>query len=100
MNEIASLRARNRFSFCAPAYFADAGQHVGDRLLLSVMVNSCTLSRFDLEQTAPHCRSDAQCRGDGRATFGARRLCGSAIEFIWADNMDSSRRTHEATDCF
>src|SRR5229473_5864471 len=62
MNEIAGLGARDGFAFGAPAYFADAGQDVSDRLLLAVMVNSCTLSWFDLEQTAPHCRSDAQRR--------------------------------------
>src|SRR4030081_684220 len=42
MNEIAGLRARYGFAFCTPAYFADAGEDVGDRFLLSMMVNSCS----------------------------------------------------------
>src|SRR5436190_23156574 len=40
MNEIAGLCTRNRFSSFAPADFADAGEDVGDRLLLAVMVNA------------------------------------------------------------
>ena len=100
MNEIASFRARCRFSLCTPAYFADARQDVCDRLLLSVMVNSCTRSRFNLERTAPDCRSDAQCRRDSRATFGARRLCCFMVEFIRADDMDCGGGIHGVPDHF
>ena len=98
MNEIASFRARCRFSLCTPAYFADARQDVCDRLLLSVMVNSCTRSRFYLERTAPDCRSDAQCRRDSRTTFGAWRLGRSGIELSRADDMDGCRCTHGVPD--
>jgi len=41
MNEVASLRACGIFSSCAPAYFAAPGEDVCDRLLLSMMMNSC-----------------------------------------------------------
>src|SRR5476649_2858634 len=56
------FRARAKFSCCAPAHFADAGEDVGDRLLLSVMMNSRPRFRFHLEQAAPDRRGNAQRR--------------------------------------
>ena len=88
MNEIAGLRTRDQFSSRAPAYFADAGEHVGDRLLLSMMMYSRPRSRLDLEQAAPDCRRDAKRWRDSGATFGARRLRCSRIEFSGADDAD------------
>src|SRR4051794_3945565 len=38
MNEIPGLRTGDRFPTDAPANFADAGEDVGDRLLLPVMM--------------------------------------------------------------
>src|SRR4051812_46241334 len=46
LNEVAGLGARNRFSAYAPTDFAGPGEHVGDRFLLSVMMNSCSRSRL------------------------------------------------------
>jgi hypothetical protein len=60
MDEIASLCACEMLSLRAPAHFANAGQHVGYRVLLSMMMNSGPRSRFDFEKTSPDCRSDAQ----------------------------------------
>jgi hypothetical protein len=100
MNEIAGPRTRPMFSLRAPAYFADAGENVGNRLLLSVMVNSCPRSGFHLEQAAPDRRSDTERRRDCRASFGARRLRGRAIEFIRADDMDCSSKIHGVPDRF
>src|ERR1700688_3561847 len=40
VNEIAGLCARDRFALCSPAYFAGTGEDVGDRLLLTMMMNS------------------------------------------------------------
>jgi hypothetical protein len=53
MNEIAGPGTRNRFSAYAPADFADSGEHVSDRFLLSVMMNSGPRSRLHFEQAAP-----------------------------------------------
>src|SRR6266481_1813835 len=94
MNEIASLCTRDRFTSFAPADLANAGEDVGDGLLLSMMMNSRTGSRLHLEQSAPDRRGDAERRRDGRAPFGARRLRRSRIEFSRADDVDCSRRTH------
>ena len=80
MNEIANRRTCYEFTSCTPAYLADAGQHVGNRLLLAMMMNPCPRSRLDLEQAAPDGRLDAECRCDRGATFGARSLRGSEIE--------------------
>ena len=91
MDEVASLCARDEFAAFTPADFADAGEDVCDRLLLSMMMNSCPRSRLYLEQAAPDRRCDAQCGRDSRATFGAPRLCCSAIELSRADDMDCSR---------
>ena len=52
MNEIASRCARGRFSSFAPADLADAGEDIGDRLLLSVMMNTRPRSRCHLEYAA------------------------------------------------
>src|SRR5437879_5843614 len=98
MNEIAGLRARDRLSSLAPAYFADAGEDVSDRLLLSMMMNSRPRSRLYLEQTAPNRRRDAERRCDGRATFRARRLRRTSIEFSWADDVNCIRGVHGVSD--
>src|ERR1700733_4911730 len=39
VNEIAGLRACDRFSLCPPTYFTGAGEDVGDRLLLAMVMN-------------------------------------------------------------
>ena len=102
MNEIAGLRARNRFSSFAPADFADAGEDVGDRLLLSVMMHARARFRRHLEQAAPDDRRYAERRRDGGATFRARRLRCSRIEFsrltMWiaAEGFMVSRINFEA----
>src|SRR5258708_7258854 len=70
MNEVASLRAPYEFSSCAPAHFTDAGENIGDRLLLSMMMNSRLRFWFHLKQAAPDRRSDAKRRRDRRAAFG------------------------------
>src|SRR5438270_12786737 len=59
MNEIAGLRTRDRVSSLAPADFADAGEDIGDRLLLSMMMDARARSRRYLEQAAPNCRREA-----------------------------------------
>ena len=100
MDEIAGLRARCELTSCTPAYLADAGQHVGNRLLLSMMMNSGPRSRFNLEQAAPDRRRDADVQRDGGATFGARRLCSSKIELIWADDANCSGPAHGFTITF
>jgi hypothetical protein len=64
MDEIAGFRARGVFAPRAPADFAGAGQDIGDRLLLSMMMDACTGSRLDLEQPAPQRRLDAELRRD------------------------------------
>src|SRR5437868_14910568 len=80
MDEIAGFRARSVFAPRAPADFADAQQDIGDRLLLSMMMDARTGSRFDLEQPAPQRRLDAKLRCDRGQAHGAWRLCGSRVE--------------------
>jgi hypothetical protein len=60
MDEIAGLRARSVFATRAPVDFADR-QNIGDGLLLSMMMDAGTSSRFDLEQPTP--TKPTRCRG-------------------------------------
>ena len=60
MDEIAGFRARSVFASHAPADFADARQDIGDRLLLSMMMDA-RRPRVDLEQPAPQRRSTPSC---------------------------------------
>ena len=98
MNEITGLRACREFSSFAPPNFADAGENVGDRLLQSMMVNSCPGSRIDLEQSAPDSRRYAELGSDSRTAYGARRLCRSEIELRRADDVDGSSFAHGVPD--
>lgn len=98
MNEVSGLRTRDRFSSRTPSYFADAREHVGDRLLVSVMMYSRPRSRLHLEQAAPDSGRDAKRWRDSGATFGAWRLRCSRIELGGADDVNFRRRTHGVPD--
>jgi hypothetical protein len=76
MNEIAGLRTRNELTVVTPTDLANAREDVGDRLLLSVMVNAGPRSRFHgprsrfhLEQAAPDGGCNAERGGDSGAPF-------------------------------
>src|SRR5258708_19213601 len=86
MDEIAGFRARRIFAPGAPADFADARQDIGDRLLLSMMMDARTGSRLDLEQPAPQRRLNAELRCDRGQAHGAWRLCRSRVESGRFDN--------------
>src|SRR5271167_3769618 len=58
MDEITGLRTRSVFAPRAPADLADARQDISDGLLLSMMMDARTGSRFDFEQSAPQYRLD------------------------------------------
>src|SRR5260370_29769870 len=88
MDEIAGFRARSVFAPRAPADFADARQDIGDRLLLSMMMDARTGSRLDLEQPAPQRRLHAELRSDRGQAHGAWRLCRSRVESGRADNAN------------
>src|SRR6266446_7065676 len=88
MDEIADFRARGIFTPRAPADFADARQDIGDRLLLSMMMDARTGSRLDLEQPAPQRRLDAELWCDRGQAHRAWRLCRSRIESGRADNAN------------
>src|SRR5882724_8998439 len=88
MDEIAGFRARSVFAPRAPADFADARQDIGDRLLLSMMMDARTGSRLDLEQPAPQRRLDAELRCHSGQAHGAWRLCRSRVESGRADNAN------------
>src|SRR6478672_6725994 len=78
----------------APAYFAGAGQHVDDRLLLPVMVDACSRSRHHFEHAAPDRRIDTHRRG--KLPRGVRSLASGrcAVEFSRAHDMDCGSCTH------
>ena len=88
MDEVAGLCARNVLASRAPTDLADARQDIGDRLLLSVMMDARAGSRRDLKQPAPHCRLHAELGGHCGQAQGARRLCRSRVEFARADNAN------------
>ena len=70
MDEIAGFRARSVFAPRAPADFADARQDIGDRLLLSMMMDARTSARLDLEQSTPQRGLDAELRVDAVIEIG------------------------------
>src|ERR1700689_2667029 len=95
VDEIAGLRARREFAALAPAYFAYAGQHICDGLLLAMMVNSGAGARLDLEHAAPHRRFDAELRRDGGQAFRARRLQRALVEFTGVNDTDCGGIAHQ-----
>jgi hypothetical protein len=97
MDEISGFPARRAFALRTPADFAVAGEDIGDRLLLAMMMNTCAGSRQDLEQAAPQRRSDAELRGYSRQAHRAWRLCRPAVEFGRADNANWGIVCHELT---
>src|SRR5882757_9195440 len=88
VNEIAGLRARSVFAPRAPTDFADARQDICDRLLLSMMMDAGTGSRFDPQQPTPQSRLDAELGCDRGQADGARRLRRSGVESGRADNAN------------
>src|SRR5258707_705919 len=94
MDEIAGFRGRGIFAARAPADFANARQDVGDRLLLTMMVNAGAGSRLDLEQAAPQHRVDAELWRDCCLAYGAWRLCRCLVEPGRADNADGGIGGH------
>jgi hypothetical protein len=98
MDEIAGFRARNAFTPRAPADFADARQDIGNRLLLSMMMDARTGSRLDLEQPAPQRRLDAELRRYRGQAHGARRLCRSWVKSGRADNANWGIFRHHVHD--
>ena len=97
MNEIARLRASAAFAIRAPAHFAYAGQHMGDGLLLAMMVNTGASARLNLEHAAPHRRFDAELRRNCSLAFGAGRLQCALVEFTRVNNTDCRRIVHRLT---
>jgi hypothetical protein len=88
MDEVARFRARGVFASRAPTHFADARQHIGDRLLLSVMMYTRTGSRIDLEQPTPQGRLNAELGCDRGEAHGTLRLCRSRVKSGRADNAN------------
>ena len=88
MNEIAGFRSRREFTPHSPADFTDARQDIGDRLLLSMMMNSRAGARSHLEQSAPQHRLDAELWRDRRQAHRSWRLRRSLIESGRTDNAD------------
>jgi hypothetical protein len=97
VDEIAGLRARREFAALAPAYFAYAGQHICDGLLLAMMVNSGAGARLDLEHAAPHRRFDAELRRNCSLAFRAGRLQRAPVEFTGVNDTNCRRIAHRYT---
>src|SRR5450631_4512014 len=95
MDEVAGLGAGRILSLRTPADLADTGEDIGDRLLLSMMMNPGARSRFDLEQSAPKRRIDTKLRRHRRQPFGTWRLGRSRVEFFGTDDTDRSGFTHD-----
>src|SRR5579862_7558506 len=88
MDEIARFGDSHMLAARAPANFAGAREHVGDRFLLAMMVNSGAGAWRNVEQAAPHGRLNPELRRDCRASLGSRRLRRSGVEFIGTDYAD------------
>ena len=58
MNEVTGSCVRAEFPSLTPPYLANAVEDVRDRLLASVMVDSCPRAWLDFENTAPQGRID------------------------------------------
>jgi hypothetical protein len=96
MNEIAGLRARNRFTFFATVDFADAGKHVGKGLLLAVMMNAGSRSRRHLEQAPQIADAMAARRSEpGVCAVPASNSAGPTM-WIAAEELMASRIRFES----
>jgi hypothetical protein len=78
----------------SPPNFADAGEDVGDRLLLPVMMYPGSRPRLHFEQATPDRGLNAECGCNGSATVGARGLRRRPIEFGRTDDVDGGRIAH------
>ena len=98
MNEIAGFGARREFALRPPADLADAREHVGDCLLLAMMMDAGTGSGLDLKQSSPHGRLNAKLGRDCGKAHRTCRLRGPEVESGWAYDVDwriSIYREHE-----
>ena len=89
--------AHGVFAPGAPADLVEARQDIGDRLLLSMMVDPGTGSWLDLEQPTPQCRLNAALRCDRSSVQRAWRLCPSRAELRRTDNADGRTLVHRLT---
>src|SRR5690242_5715020 len=94
MDEIAGSGLRGEFPALAPAHLAGALEHVGDGLLLAMVMNSGPPSRLDDEDSAPQRGLDTARRRDRRRALRARRLRGTAIELRRTDDRDREIFAH------
>src|ERR1700761_5575503 len=88
VNKVAGLRCCAVFAAATPADLAHTRQDISDRLLLAVMMDTSSRPRFDLEQTAPKRRLNAELWRNRGKTDGTRRLCRAQVEAIGADDSN------------
>src|SRR4029077_4094748 len=94
VNEVTGPGARDEFALCSPAYVAVSREYVRNRLLISVMVDSRPGAGLDFKSAAPQGRIDKEFRRNRGAAFRTRRLCGTEVELLRADNVDRLELSH------
>src|ERR1700757_3096350 len=88
VDEIASIRGRAGLAVLAPTNYTLSLEHVRDRLLLSVMMNTCPGARLDNEYASPKRRFDAHVSGDTSTPFGAWCLRRRSVKLLGLYNPD------------
>ena len=94
MNEVTGVGVRDEFALCSPAYVAVSGEYVRDRLLVSVMVDSRPRAGLDFKNATPQDRIDEKFRRNSGSAFRTRRLCGTEVELLRANNVDRIELSH------
>src|SRR5579863_374426 len=92
MQKIAGVRCCGELSSLAPTHQTCPREDIGDRILLSMVVNAGFAARRDDEYAAPHWANDALARGDRRQALRSWCLRRTSIECLWGDDADAGLR--------
>jgi hypothetical protein len=88
VDKVAGVRGRGKLAALSPTDRAIALEHVGDRLLLAVMMDAGLGPGLDDKYSAPKRGVDAIVSRDGGTTLGTRRLRRSAVELVGPDDAN------------
>src|ERR1700760_548482 len=96
VNIVAGACGGAEFSALAPSYLARSREHIGDRLLTSMMVYAGACAGLDFEKTTPQGRRDTNFRCDCCGALRARRLSRPEVKLIGTNDTDRIALAHDA----
>src|ERR1700722_11045623 len=95
MDKIACARGRRILAALSPTDRAIALEHIGDGLLLAVMMNAGLSPGLGDKDPAPKSGCDTIVDCDGGATLGPRRLSRSSFELGGLDDANRAVLAHK-----